>query len=155
MTQSTQSVPDLVADAKANAAPLEARIAAGGDATEVAEATAALEAAAVDVFSAFEARMQHHFKRGPFSRKLKSLLLDARKADLAKRLHQYYLAVNVLKHGKGASHRELLEMPSALFEVKHFDDAHADVSLVDISKPGFFDGLTGTILEAYEFLEKR
>ncbi len=59
--------------------------------------------------------MQHHFKRGPFSRKLKASLLVSGRDDLADRIHQYYLAINVLKHGTGASYRELLDAPSAFF----------------------------------------
>jgi hypothetical protein len=72
----------------------------------------------------------------------------------------YYLAMNVLKHGKGVSYRELLNAPSTLFIVKPTEDiiadeAHAPAGLVDICVPGFFAGLTTTILEAYHFLENR
>ncbi len=85
---------------------------------------------------------------------------ESGQTDLADRLHQYYLAINVLKHGKGASYRELLNAPSALFGVRSSDDIIADeapasASLVDISAPGFFEGLTTTILEATHFLESR
>ena len=54
-------------------------------------AIVALELAAVDAFTLFEARMQHHFKRGPFSRKLRASLLGAGRTDLADRIHKYYL----------------------------------------------------------------
>jgi len=126
---------------------------------ELRAASVELELAAVDVFSLFEARMQHHFRRGPFSRKLKALLLASRRADLADRVHQYYLAVNVLKHGKGASYRELLNAPSSFIVVKpaqeiEAGDAEGD-SLIDVSVAGFFEGLCATILEATDFLEKR
>ena len=169
--ESSQSVPQLVAAAQANAKTFEDRISKvlkltdgqnGSDAQveELRAATVALELAAVDIFSLFEARMQHHFRRGPFSRKLKSLLLKAEKTDLADRFHQYYLAINVLKHGKGASYRELLNNPSSLFNVKPSEDiiadeAHPPAGLVDVSAPGFFEGLTTTILEAYHFLENK
>ena len=167
----SQSLLELVAAAQANAKTSENRISEilklmdgqnGSDAQveELRAATVSLELAAVDIFSLFEARMQHHFRRGPFSRKLKSLLLEAEQTDLADRVHQYYLAINVLKHGKGASYRELLNAPSSHFVVKPTkeiiaDEAHAPVGLVDVSVPGFFDGLTTTILEAYHFLENR
>jgi hypothetical protein len=167
----TQSVPELVAAAQANAKMQEGRIAEtlvlmGGQHVSEAQiedlsaATVALELAAVDILSVFEARMQHHFKRGPFSRKLKSILVQAGKTDLANRIHQYYLAINVLKHGTGASYRELLKSPSHLVAVKPAgdvtaDEADAPASLIDVTLPGFFDGLTETILEAYRFLEKR
>ena len=159
----SQSLLELVAAAQADAKTYEDRISEisklmdgpnGSDAQveELRAATASLESAAVDIFSLFEARMQHHFRRGPFSRKLKSLLLESGQNDLADRVHQYYLAINVLKHGKGASYRELLNAPSTLFVVKPTEDIVADdapVGLVDVSVPGFFEGLTATILEAY------
>jgi len=165
------SVLELVAAAQANAKMSEDRVSKilklmdgqnGSDAQveELRAATVALELTAVDIFSLFEARMQHHFKRGPFSRKLKSLLLESEQTDLADRVYQYYLAINVLKHGKGASYRELLNAPRSLFVVKPtediiVDEVHPPAGLIDVSVPGFFDGLTTTILEAYHFLENR
>ncbi len=137
----SQSIVETVAAARGVVAGL-----GGGDSDRVA-------AVAVDLFTLFEARMQHHFKRGPFSRKLKALLLEAGKLGLADRVYQYYLAVNVLKHGKGASHRELLTIAAPLFVVNQGrDDAQAP--LIDVTKAGFFDGLCETILESYDFLEK-
>ena len=35
------------------------------------------------------------------------------------------------------------------------DEEHPSTGLVDVSVPGFFDGLISTILEAYHFLENR
>ena len=127
---------------------------------EVKSETAAIEAAAVDIFAVFEARMQGHFKRGPLSRKVKAALLAAGDANLADRLHQHYLAINVLKHGTGASHRELLNSKSTLFVVRQAADATDDTKdtntgLIDVTSPHFFDGLAETILAAYDFLESR
>lgn len=169
--ETSKSVVELVVAARADAKTSENRISEvlklmggqPGSATQIEElrvATVALEVAAIDIFTLFEARMQHHFRRGPFSRKLKSLLLESRQTDLADRLHQYYLAINVLKHGKGASYRELLNDPSSMIVVKPTteiiaDDAHVPTGLVDVSVSGFFDGLTTTILEAHDFLENR
>lgn len=168
---SSQSLLELVGAAQVNAKTFEDSISEiskhmdgqnGSDAEVEAlrAATVSLELAAVDIFSLFEARMQHHFKRGPFSRKLKSLLLDAGQTDLADRVYQYYLAINVLKHGKGASYRELLNSPNALFAVKTSEGTSADetrtsTGLIDVAVPGFFDGLTMAILDAYHFLENR
>ncbi len=161
----SSTVPELVAAAQADAKTLQDQISGKRDLVDgqagsrshdeqLGTVTGALETVAVDVFSAFEARMQHHFRRGPFSRKLVSLLLASDKADLAERVRQYYLAVNVLKHGKGASYRELLDAPGDL--VIFYDDGeNTSASLIDVSAPGFFDGLTATILEAYHFLENR
>lgn len=162
----SQSVPELVAAARADAKVSEDRISEvrlgmaerNGSEAQVENlraASRALELAAIDIFTLFESRMQHHFKRGPFSRKLKVLLLKAGQAELADRLHQYYLAINVLKHGKGASYRELLNTPRSFVVVRPNAEIIADDALIDISAPGFFDGLTTTILEAYHFLEGR
>jgi hypothetical protein len=167
----SQSVLELVAAAQANAKTAEEHISgilrptdgqnlSDAQIEELRAATVALELAAVDIFSLFEAKMQHHFKRGPFSRKLKSLLLEAKQTDLADRVHQYYLAINVLKHGKGASYRELLNIPNTHLVVKSSEDMTTNetqphAGLIDVSVPGFFDGLATTILEAYHFLENR
>lgn len=127
---------------------------------ELAEHTVAIELAAVDIFAVFEARMQRHFKRGPLSRKVKAALLEAKQPDLADRLYQHYLAINVLKHGAGASHRELLGNKSKMFVVKQISEetpteGEVFAGLVDVTAPQFFDGLADTILEAYQFLENR
>ncbi len=169
--EASQSVPELVAAAQASVKVSEEHVseilklmdgqnASDAQIEELRTATVAIELAAVDIFSLFEARMQHHFKRGPFSRKLKSLLLEAGEIDLAGRVQQYYLTVNVLKHGKGASYRELLNGPSWPFVVTSAEDVIADetrpaAGLIDVSVSGFFDGLTKTILEAHQFLESR
>jgi hypothetical protein len=171
MMEASQDVPELVAAALITAKTHEDRIAEilnlmdgpnGSDEQkeELTAATFALELAAVDIFCAFEARMQRHFKRGPFSRKLKAELLAAGQADLADRVHQHYLAINVLKHGTGASYRELRDNKSTLFTVKNAnempeDNGQATVGLIDVTVPGFFDRLAATILEAYQFLENR
>lgn len=162
-----QSVPECVEAAQMNAKPFEDRIseilqiAAEQDLskdqqTDLIAATKALELAAIDIFSLFESRMQRHFKRGPFARKLKALLLEEKQTNLANRFHQYYLAVNVLKHGTGASLRELLAVRKPIVIVKPEQDAQGDATgLVDVSAPGFFSELTATILEAYQFLDAR
>jgi hypothetical protein len=167
----SQSLLEQIAAAQVTAKALEGRISEAlklmdsslrtdAQVKELRRATKALELAAVDIFSIFEARMQHHFKRGPFSRKLKALLLESKELDLAERLHKYYLAVNVLKHGKGASYRALLNSPTSLFDVKSPQTANSDgtqpsVSLIDVTAIGFFAGLTTTIADAYHFLEDK
>ncbi len=164
--EASQSIPDLIATAQANAKTSEDRVSElltqmeglSGSPSQVSEldaATAALEMIAVDTFTMFEARMQHHFKRGPFSRKLHALLVASGETDLAQRVHQYYLAVNVLKHGTGASYRELLSTPNLKFSVRPAATADGGKSLVDVTGAGFFDGLSATVLEAYAFLESR
>ena len=125
--EKTKNLPALIAVAQADAKVHEDRLRApvasqsGADAQdqERRAATFALELAAVDLFTLFEARMQHHFKRGPFSRKLRAALLEAKQPDLADRIHKHYLAVNVLKHGIGASYRELLAAKVTPFTSKY------------------------------------
>lgn len=169
--ETIQSVPELIAAALVKAKASEKQIAeikahleekdgSGALTEDLHTAYVALELLAVDTFSVFEARMQHHFKRGPFSRKLKALLVGAGHTDLADRLHQYYLAVNVLKHGTGASYRELRDTPNALFPVKPAEEARSGEEgvpsgLVDVGVPGFFEGLAATLVEAHQFLEAR
>ena len=167
----SQSILELVAAAQLNVKKYEDRISnilehidglngSNANSKELRDTIVSLELAMVDIFSIFEARMQHHFKRGPFSRKLKSLLLEAGETDLADRVHQYYLAVNVLKHGKGASYRELLNNPSCLFALKTpektvSDEKYMPSIFIDVSTPGLFSGLATTIIDAYHFLESR
>ena len=165
--EATQSVIELVADAKAKAKASEQRVVeietliaeqgASADAwEELSELLSGMEAAVVDIYSLFEARMQRNFKRGPFSRKLKALLMETKNPDLADRIHQYYLAVNVLKHGTGASYRELVASPSSRIVTKPVgSDTEQSTSLIDVSGIGFFDGLAEAILDSCAFLEKR
>lgn len=167
----SQSIPELVSAARNTAKSSKDRmseildLAEGQHLTDaqtkkMTSETVAIELAAVDIFAVFEARMQRHFKRGPLARKVKTALLSAGKPDLADRLHQHYLAINVLKHGTGASHRELLGNTSTLFVVRNAADAEANAQgvstgLIDVTAPHFFDGLAETILETYQFLENR
>ena len=167
----SQTLPELVHAARSTAKSSQDRMSeilklaegqtlSGAQIKEMKSETVAIELAAVDIFTVFEARMQRHFKRGPLSRKVKAALLAAGHADLADRLHQHYLAINVLKHGSGASHRELLNNKSAMFVMMQAADAVtksecAPTGLIDVTSPHFFDGLAETILEAYQFLENR
>ena len=169
--KSSRSIIEIVSAAQLNAKTYEDRISDilkhidsrsgfSAQGKELRGAVASLELMMVDIFSIFEARMQHHFKRGPFSRKLTSLLLEAGEAELADRVHQYYLMINVLKHGKGASYRELLNAPSYLFVIKTpeeitSNEEHAPSNFIDVSTPGLFNGLASTIIDAYHFLESR
>ena len=168
---SSQTILELVVAAELNAKVHEDRISdilkhidgltgSSAQGKELRGAVASLELVMVDIFSVFEARMQHHFKRGPFSRKLTSLLLKAGETDLADRVHQYYLMVNVLKHGKGSSYRELLNAPSCLFVLKTSEEIisneeNAPSTLIDASAPSVFSGLAATIIDSYYFLQSR
>lgn len=123
-------------------------------------ATVELELATVGIFSLFEARMQHDIPKGPFFRRLRERLIVIGQADLADRVHQYYLAVNVLKHGRGSSYEELRTIPNLLFSVKQPGEAffeEGDIAepegLVDVRASGFFDGLIGTLWQVHASLK--
>jgi hypothetical protein len=107
----------------------------------------------------FEFQMQRYFKRGPFARKLKTLLLEANQLDLANRFHQFYLAINVLKHGKGTSYRELLQTKNSYFVINRTTGGplkkYLSPTLIEISIPGFFENMIITITDACHFLSKR
>ncbi len=160
-----QNLTELVAEAQSNAAISQDLIAAlRGQSTGQnvdAERSAATDigATAIDIFAVFESRMQGYFKRGPLSRKVKAALLEVGQADLADKLHQHYLMINVLKHGTGASYRELLGNKSNLFSVYPSDPDSTQtapfITLVDVTQPDFFDGLAETILAAASFLQNR
>ena len=168
----SQTIPELVAAAQANVKPFQDRVSkiradlkgrtpTTAETHDLHTARVAIEGLAVDIFTLFEARMQHHFKRGPFSRKLQNALIAAGQSDLAGQVHQYYLMINVLKHGKGASHRELLAglgsvfvlAPSEDTAIASSDSDPAPSALIDVSQPNFFEGLAATISDAYQFLE--
>ena len=114
---------------------------------------AAIEASCVELAAAFEARMQHHFKRGPFYKKLHKLLIENGKTPLAIRVHQYATAVSVIKHGPGASYRELKSIPNLPFDIRI--PAAEPHTLVDVTTGNFFTNLVETLEQAHKFLEEK
>ncbi|MCZ0813750.1 MAG: hypothetical protein ACQEVT_04980 [Pseudomonadota bacterium] len=118
-----------------------------------------MEMAAVGVFSLFEARMQPYFPNGPFFKSLRTHLFDADQPDLANDVWNYYLAVNVLKHGQGTSYEELIKSPELPFIIKRPDsfffnegDVAEPEGLIHVTAPGFFHGLIETLNRVYGFL---
>jgi hypothetical protein len=91
---------------------------------------------AVGMFSMFEALLQSKLKwTQPFSQ-LDDYLRKHDEPHLASAINDYRLAVNVLKHGEGRSHQELLERADKLeFKIRaegdHFHE-EGDVSDVGI-----------------------
>jgi len=112
-----------------------------------------IEAACVELAAAFEARMQHHFKRGPFYKKLYKLLIESGNPALATRVHAYATAVSVIKHGPGASYRELKSIPDLPFDIRI--PAAEPHTLVDVTSGHFFAALVETLEQAHQFLETR
>lgn len=75
---------------------------------------ARLAASAIGIFSLYEARLQAEFGWDkPFSM-LRTELCNCGRPDIAERIENYCLAINVLKHGEGASHNALLSRRSSL-----------------------------------------
>lgn len=68
----------------------------------------------VGMFSLFESLLQDQQKwREPF-KELTAYLIEHGEAELAGKIVEYDLAINVLKHGKGRSYEKLLTMRAAL-----------------------------------------
>jgi hypothetical protein len=70
---------------------------------------------------------------------------------LASRVHQYYLAANVLKHGGGKSFRELSGMEGQPFTLQDEEGK----ALIDVTADGFLPGLVRTLREAYGVLQAK
>lgn len=123
-------------------------------------ATVQIEVAAVGVFSLFEARMAHKISDRKFAKALKSYLSELGQQQLAVDFWQYYLAVNVLKHGSGSSYDELCNTPNLPFSVKppgeaFFEEGEVAESegLIDVTATGFFQGLIHTLRRVYDCFE--
>ncbi|MEP3442834.1 MAG: hypothetical protein ABJN72_15250 [Sulfitobacter sp.] len=106
--------------------------------------TAEIEAITVETVSAFEARLQHNFARGPFFVKLRNKLAGEGHAALAQSVYHYYLAANVLKHGGGKSLRELQKLSPQPFTICGAEDALR----IDVTADGFLNNLVETLTQA-------
>ncbi|MCX7565629.1 hypothetical protein OS189_04675 [Sulfitobacter sp. F26169L] len=109
---------------------------------------AEIETMVVETVSAFEARLQHHFARGPFFVKLRNKLAADGRTDLAQTVYHYYLAANVLKHGGGKSLRELEKIEPAPFTLQDEEGK----ALVDVTADKFLGGLVEVLSDAHEAL---
>jgi hypothetical protein len=135
----SDEIPTLLATARANA-------------VDLTKPVPEIEAEIFDLVSTFEARLQHHFKRGPFFKKLRALLVESDNTTLADSVHHYAQAVNVLKHGTGASYRELKSADDLPFKL-HIPAGN--IRLIDVAKGGFYAGLVDTLDQAHAFLISR
>jgi hypothetical protein len=108
-----------------------------------------IEAMVVETVSAFEARLQHHFARGPFFVKLRNKLAAEGHPELAQTVYHYYLAANVLKHGGGKSLRELEKIEPAPFTLQDEEGK----ALIDVTADGFLGGLVEALRAAHRVLE--
>lgn len=114
----------------------------------------AITIVAVGLMGTFEAMLQGHAGWTDTYRELGKVLRGGGRADLADRMIDYRLAVNVLKHGEGRSYEQLLARRGLLpFPIKGRGEAffnEGDVSevggLVD-TRGGFVDDCTELLNE--------
>ncbi|KIN74749.1 hypothetical protein [Sulfitobacter guttiformis] len=116
------------------------------DSTE--PAVAEIEAMVIETVSAFEARLQHNFARGPFFVKLRNKLAAEGHIDLAQTVYHYYLAANVLKHGGGKSLRELEKIEPQPFTLQDEEGK----ALIDVTADGFLSGLVEALEKSHQAL---
>lgn len=123
--------------------------------------TVELEVLAVGVFSLFESRNEERLSKEKRFENLSNKIRESGEVELGDRLWQFYLAVNVLKHGRGPSYNKLVEMHGLPFEVKmpglaFFDEG--DISepegLINVTGTGFFADLIDTLQRANQFLDE-
>ena len=110
-----------------------------------------IEAMVVETVSAFEARLQHHFARGPFFKKLRGKLEAEGHTDLAQNVYTYYLAANVLKHGGGKSFWELEKIEPAPFTLQDEEGK----ALIDVTADEFLGGLVTALQAAHPTLKNK
>jgi len=87
---------------------------------------------AIGMFSLFESILQQRLSCENGFVKAKEILISAKKFELLELFNKFYLAVNVLKHGKGKSYNELISEADTLpFQLKlenqcSFNDGDVD-----------------------------
>lgn len=90
---------------------------------------------AVGIFSLFESMMQDSFSCENVFKEVKKYLKKKGNNTLLERFNDYYLAINVLKHGRGKSYNELVERYESLpFNIKLEDESffnEGDVSEIN------------------------
>lgn len=90
---------------------------------------------AVGIFSLFESMMQDRFSCENVFKEVKKYLKKKGNNTLLERFNDYYLAINVLKHGRGKSYNELVERYESLpFNIKLEDESffnEGDVSEIN------------------------
>ncbi|MDO6390995.1 hypothetical protein Q4E40_12710 [Pontibacter sp. BT731] len=69
---------------------------------------------ATGMFSIFEAELQNFLDCENGFKEAKKALVEMGETDLADRFNDFYLAINVLKHGKGSSYNNLVDNPKPL-----------------------------------------
>jgi len=76
----------------------------------------------VGIFSMLEAYLQDSVSKKHVFESVRNILIKNGKVELATKLNQFILAINVLKHGRGRSYNQLLTMTDTLpFVIKKPD----------------------------------
>jgi len=117
---------------------------------------------AIGMFSLFESLLQESMDwKRPFE-DLQVFLLGQKEDVLARDIENYFLAINVLKHGEGRSYKTLLERKGELaFTVKGSDQSffdEGDVSEVSVlvdANDAFVKRCAEVIQKAAEILRKK
>ncbi|WP_405199086.1 hypothetical protein [Christiangramia sp. LLG6405-1] len=73
---------------------------------------------AIGMYSLFESILQQQLKCKNGFKKAKELLMSENKNELLNQFNVYYLAINVLKHGKGKSYETLISKTDLPFQIK-------------------------------------
>lgn len=103
---------------------------------------------AIGMFSLFEAVIQNELAmdKGSAFKELKQRLEKGDKKELLKNFEEFYYAINVLKHGKGASYTKLLEKINSLsFEITPADSVFRSEG--DVSEIGTLIYVDNSFLE--------
>jgi hypothetical protein len=123
-------------------------------------ATTEYEVSAVGIFSLFEARMQDRLEPEQKPLKaIKTILTQVGEEGLFETYHQLYLAVNVMKHGRGPNYARLLKFEDLPFALKPKGEAYfeeGDIAepegLIDFRSPAFFDLLRSTLDKVHDIV---
>jgi hypothetical protein len=82
---------------------------------------------AIGMFSLFESILQQRLSCKKGFQRTKEILQETNQIQLLNRFNDFYLAINVLKHGKGLSYNKLVEKADSLpFQIKMKEEYHFD-----------------------------
>lgn len=101
---------------------------------------------AVGLFSIFEAHLQRSLNCKNGFKEAESILLQAGQQALKDEFHNYYLAINALKHGDGASYNNLVAKINSL-------DFVIDTPSTPVHEEGDVTGVIGLVRVDDTFIE--
>ena len=101
---------------------------------------------AVGLFSVYEAHLQRRLHCRDGFKEAKSFLEQAGEISLKDKFHDYYLAINALKHGDGASYNNLVAKFNNL-------DFVVDTPTTPVQEEGDVSGVEGLVLVDDDFIQ--